>query len=325
MVLLFHTLFPIFGLIGLGYLLVRFGFFDEHIVRGFNSLVYWIGLPCLLVVRLVQADYSTGGFLWISLSVVVATLLTILLAWAAARGLGLQREYMGTFLQASFRGNLAFIGIPVVGLTFLPYGGEVQQQMETLTVLALAPLMLFFNLGSTLVLIAGQPGEHQKSWRLLFLPLLKNPILISAALGVAIGMSGFVIPDGVFRMLNTLVGTASPLALMCIGSSLFLVSFRGKIRFAVLAAIFKTMIAPLAGLLVVWLMGIEGHMLFVAIVMLCCPTATVSYVFTRQLGGDEALASSSIVISSLISFFTLSLLIVVTGMIGMEQFLPPVP
>lgn len=325
MIVLFHTLFPVFGLIFLGYLLVRFGFFDAHTVRGLNNLVYWIGLPSLLVVRLVKADYTTGGFLWISLSVVLATLLMIVLAWITARLVGLPKEYMGTYLQASFRGNLAFIAIPVVGLTFLPYGPEVLNQMETLTILALAPLMLSFNVGSTVVLLAGKHQNRGSLLRTLLVPLLKNPILISAALGFSIGISGIPVPDGLYRCVEILGGMASPLALLCIGCSLFLVSFRGKIRFALLAAGFKTVVAPLCGLLVVWWLGVEREMLFISILMLSCPTATVSYVFTRQLGGDEALASSSIVISSLISFITLSILILIAGIIGMENFIPLVP
>jgi predicted permease len=322
--LLLQTLFPVFSIIILGYVLVRKGFFDAHTVRGLNSLIYWVGMPALLILRLIRADFSMSGFFWITVGLVSSSLLVIFFAWVAARLSRLPREYVGTYLQAAFRGNIAFIALPVISLTFIPYGKEVSQLMETLTIMALASSMLFYNVASTLVLIAGRPSMQTGRFRRLFYPLLKNPILLSSAFGVVIGWVQLPIPNMFLRTLETLTGAALPLALLCIGCSLYLTPLRGKIRYALMASIFKTVVSPLLGLLLCWVLRLPNYITFIVVLMLSCPTATVSYVFSKQLGGDEALASGCIVVSTLISLLTFSVLLLVVGGIGIENFFPPI-
>jgi len=325
MVVLFHTLFPVFGLIFLGYALVRFKFFDAGVVRGLNNLTYWVGLPAMLIHRLVTARYDSAEFVLLSTMVIVSTILTGVIAWVLGRLMGVRPTTMGTFLQCSLRGNLAFIGLPVIGLTFLPFGNEVVEYMQFLAILTLVPIMIFYNLGATTLLILSHPESRGGRMKALFRPLITNPIIISSFLGIVIGYFGIPLPDGLIYSLQSLGGLASPLALLCIGCSLYLVSVRGSLKSATLAAGCKTALCPLIGLTLALIVGLSSTYTFLLVVMLACPTATVSFILTRQLGGDEALASSSIVISSLLCLVSLSVILLAGGMIGIENFVPAPP
>jgi predicted permease len=44
-----------------------------------------------------------------------------------------------------------------------------------------------------------------------------------------------------------------------------------------------------------------------ALVLTSCPTAAAAFVMARQMGGDEALASGSIALSTLLSFISLGI------------------
>ena len=72
------------------------------------------------------------------------------------------------------------------------------------------------------------------------------------------------------------------------------------------------MILTIANFLACWL-GLSPDSTRIALILLACPTATASYVLVRQLGGDESLASGSILLSTLLAAPSLATILAVTG------------
>ena len=107
-------LVPVFAVIALGYLLTRVGFLSERALRDLNSLTYWVGLPSLLVHRVAAAPPEVASVAGLLAVTVGATGVAIAIGVVCGRLLGLAPELRGTFTQGVFRGNLAFIGLPVV-------------------------------------------------------------------------------------------------------------------------------------------------------------------------------------------------------------------
>ena len=68
----------------------------------------------------------------------------------------------------------------------------------------------------------------------------------------------------------------------------------------------------MVGYLVARWLGLSPIETRVALIYLACPTAAASYVMAQQLGSDDKLASSIIVVSTILAFPVLALSLWVT-------------
>jgi malate permease and related proteins len=302
-----NSLAPVFLLIGLGTILVRSGFLQKDFLRGMNDLAYWIGLPSVIFLEISRAELGRGGFSMVLLVCMSGTLIALAGGLATAFLLRLPRASGGTFLQASFRGNLAFIGLPVVLFAFRD-ATAVPDLEKTLSaaVLVLAPMIIFFNVASVVALYSAHVATTGQLAKKVFRQLVTNPLIIASVAGLAAALLQVALPPFLDRSVEALSRMALPLALLCIGGSLAVVPVKGSLSAAFAAALIKVAVAPLGGLAVGLALGLDKHLLLVAVIYLACPTAAASYVLARQLGGDEALAASTVVVSTVLSLVSLS-------------------
>jgi hypothetical protein len=99
---------------------------------------------------------------------------------------------------------------------------------------------------------------------------------------------------------------STPLALLGIGGSLTLTVLRHNLRLASIASVLKLFVTPLAGYLVATRIGLSAAELRIVLILLATPTAAASNVMAEQLGSDERLAASIIVLSTLFAVFSLA-------------------
>ncbi len=298
-----NTVGPVFILIALGALLFR-RFLDEAFLRGINWLTYWVGLPALIFDSLSRAELAEPLAAKVMAVVAVATLMSLAAGALTARLLGVSSRSVGTFLQASFRGNLAFIGIPVVIFAY-----PDSENAGTLAILVLGPIMLLYNVLSVIVLERSRGAEGRWFTRKLLRTLLTNPLILASIAAALFSLSGWGLPFFLERSVDVLGRMALPLALLSIGGALAVVRVKGGIRAASAAAVVKVGVCPLIGVVLADIAGLEGETLGIALILLACPTAAASYILAQQLGGDEGLASGAIVISTLLSAASLSTVI----------------
>lgn len=294
---------PIFLTIALGAVLQRAGFFAPDFLSGTNKLTYWVGLPVLVLISLVMADHGDAEVGRLLSALVVTTVLCIGLAWMTARLIGVKPGGEGTWTQAAFRGNLTFVGLPLI-LT-------MPDIPKTAAILSMAPLLLVFNGGSVALLLISRHRGNLGMGRMVLREIVRNPIIIASVVGGILYVLNGSLGLTVERSLVQISRMAVPLALICIGGALVTTPFRGNRRVAVYAALFKTVMSPLIGYGVGRLLGLNAGEMRVVLVLMACPTATVSYIMVRQLGGDENVAANSIVLSTLFSMIALSVVLAV--------------
>ncbi|MBP7142037.1 MAG: AEC family transporter [Opitutaceae bacterium] len=298
---IFNILGPIFLLIALGGALQRAGFFDTGFLSGANKLTYWVGLPALIFISLMKADHADVSMGRLLLTLVLATLLSSGLAWLTARAIGVKQGVEGTWAQAAFRGNLTFVGLPLILTTpGLPV---------TAAILTLAPLLVIYNGLSVSLLLLSRHRGAEGIGRMLAKEIARNPIIVASLAGGAAYLLDLTLWLPIHRSIDLISGMAVPLALICIGGALVLTPLRGNRRLAVYAAIFKTAVSPLIGYGAGRLAGLGQGELKVVLILMACPTAAASYTMVRELGGDENVAASSIVMSTLLSMASLSIIL----------------
>lgn len=303
-----NILAPVFLMIGLGAILEATKFVSPTFLKEANRLTYWLGLPALLFSQLTASFHDVGGARAMLGTMFLATVLVILLGYVVAWVLRVPGGAVGTFVQAGFRGNLAFVGLPII-FSFpdetLAWGGSIR----TAAILVVAPMMVFYNIAGVVVLLLSQ---HKLGWAMVkpfAKQLITTPPLLATIAGIVFALCRWPLPPAVDKTFTALGEMALPLGLLGVGGSLVTVKLRGNWLFPAVAATLKTVAAPALGWALGRHFGLAAAELKVLLVLLACPTAIVSYTMVIELKGDEALASGAIVFSVVASIVSLAVIV----------------
>lgn len=310
---IFNSLAPVIILIGLGVVLRASGFLSDEFLAGINRLCFYVSLPALLIQKIAATRVAGGVALQISLVLLLGMLICLVIGYVLALILRLPSPKMGSFVQASFRGNLAYVGLPLVLYSLAAARSNGVGQLESIAVLAFAPMVPAYNLVSVLVLSLHGRKDKGARWHELFRQVLTNPLIIGSVVGFVLMAMRWPLPDAADRTLAALGNIALPLMLLAIGASLSLERVKGRILHSASAAFVKCVMAPLTGVLLAHYLGLDRTQTAIALIYLACPTAVVSYVMAEQLGADDVLAGSAVVLSTLFSFVPLAAVVAWTA------------
>lgn len=296
------SLLPVMLMVLLGAALRSGGFMPEVCFHGLNKLAFWVGLPCMLFLDISGAQASGGDALRIAAVVLGASLLAGICAWAAAALRRLPRPSLRVFVQGAFRGNLAYVGIPVIYFAL-----DAAPGARAAAVLALAPTIPVFNVAGVLLLL--RPGEGHRVQRIArtLLEIARNPLIIACVLGLLARHLALQMPEALLRTVRGVGGLGLPAALLALGAALSPERVRGHGWNACVAALFKVVFSPLIGYTLGRAFGLDGDNLLIAVLFATTPAAVASFVMADQMGADRDLAAAIIVASTLLAFPALAI------------------
>lgn len=296
-----NTVLPILLILGLAALLARTGFLHEAFAEALNRVVYWIALPALIVAKLAAAQFSGQALGSLLLVYSLATLLIAALAEAGWRLARVPRRDAGTLIQAAFRGNLAYIGIPILAYSVSDLPESAQADALSLAFLLLGPCMILYNVLAVYVLQRSQAGSAGTSARLLFLRMARNPLIVAAVIGLLLNPITGELPTPIDRTLETLGQLAIPGALLCIGYSLGKLQIRGRRTLVLQVSLLKVVVLPAIVALLALPFAFSEVELRLLLLFAAAPTAAASHIMAVQMGGNEDLAAGTIAVSTLLS------------------------
>lgn len=282
---------PVFAIIALGALARRLGWIDERFVAQLNLVIYHLAIPALLL-RLIGATPLDGGLFGpVVGATVAATAVTALVAWAVVLWRREPPARRGVMVQASVRGNLAYVAFPLI----LAAGGEGALRLAAVTAAVLIP---FQNLVAIAALAAGRSASAVGFLRVLVL----NPVVLGVAGGLLWSLSGW---DG-WTWLNTFLDIlgdlAMPGALLALGGQLRLERLRADLRATALPTALKLLLCPAVGLAALHWLGVDPVGVMVGTLLLAAPTAVASLAVAQGMDGDLDLAAAAVMATSLASF-----------------------
>ncbi|HEY5741472.1 MAG TPA: AEC family transporter, partial [Terrimicrobiaceae bacterium] len=296
----------------LGAALARIRFLGAQFMADLNKLAFWIALPALLFSSASDAAAFDGKTLRLFAVLVGGTALIILFAALASSVLRMPRSARGTLIQSAFRGNLAYIGIPLLASSFSVDTAGSERALAT-AVVVMVLTMALYNILAVIVLQSSLPSPRGIDWRRSLLSILSNPLLLAGVLGLVVPVLQIKLPAFLEAALELLGGAAIPIALMCIGGSLATTHMQGRRSWIITAALLKVCVLPAVVFVLARWAGLAPAEQRTALVLSSCPTAAAAFIMARQMGGDEALASGSIVLSTCLSALSLSLAIWITS------------
>lgn len=303
-----ETLAPVILLIALGAVLAHIRFLGAAFMADLNKLAFWIALPCLIFRSIAEAqtpDPDTGKVIAV---LVVASLMGAAIGWLATRWVA-PSETAGTLAQGAFRGNLAYVGLPVLFYSFAALDPAHRESARATSLLAMASLTAIYNVMAVCVLQGSRHQLDRKSLALMLRNIATNPLIIACLAGIAASMVRLRLPVIIDRPLEALGAIAVPVALLCIGGALAGAQLQGRRAAVFVGALAKVALIPLFVWLGCHLAGIGGVDQRIALVFSACPTAAASFVMAREMGGDAVMASGIIAVSTVLSAPALALVL----------------
>jgi malonate transporter len=291
---------PIFVVILLGAALKRIRFISDEFIRVASNLVFTIGLPASLFFGTAQTDFSQLANPSYLAVMVIMTLLVfagaIIATWLHVP----ERTDRGVYVQGAFRGNLVIIGIAFCTNAFGDTG-------LALAAMPVAVLVALYNILSVYVLSASINSANGKtSFGNVLLGIIRNPLIIGILAGLVVSLSGLPLPGLLLDTGDYFADLTIPLALLCIGGMMDLSALRLSGSPALGSTAWKLIVSPLVACALAIPLGIRGTELAVIFFLAASPTAAASFVMTRSMGGNAALAANIVVLSTLGSLLTVT-------------------
>jgi len=305
--IVFSVAFPLFALIATGFVAGRARLLGRDGSGALNVFVTWFALPALLFSAIANVRLSEV----LNLPFIAAFGLVIVIVFGVgmlmarlASGAGL--AHMSLHGLSAAYGNVGYIGIPLCLYALGPQGA--------VPAAAATCLGSAFLLTGAMVLIesdlqAGR-GIWRAAWRVLG-AVAQSPVLIAIALGGVVSALGVTVPVPVQRFLDLIGAAAAPCALFAIGLFLSDTSIRANLREVGLVTIAKVLLQPLLALSIVpWFLPLDSVWAQAALLMAALPTASNAFVLAKQYDVFVEETSATILLSTLLSVFTVSAMLV---------------
>lgn len=303
-----ETLAPIFIIVFLGWGLRRTGFLSPEFFLGMNKLTFYVGLPSLLFYKISTASKGETKAFTVFGVMLGAMVIILIVSYFVGRWLRLPPKSRGVFQQATYRGNLAFVGLPVILYSLNGTHALSRTEAEAIALLSIVPMIPVYNIVAVL-LLQGSSKDPKTSPARFVVQGLTTPLVLACLAGAAFLLLEIPLPVFLGRSFNAVGQMALPLALLGIGATLDRKRIRGNLALAIGASLLKTAAVPLIGWGIALWVGLDSDELRIALIYLATPTAATSFVMAEQLGGDEVLAGSCVVISTLLSAISLTVVL----------------
>jgi hypothetical protein len=298
--IILNTILPLFVLLLLGCVLRLTQITTEPFLKTADKLVYYIFFPAMLFWKIGNSSGSTGFSPGLCLAGILAVVLVFGLSLVFIHKSQMPGFQAGSFSQACYRFN-TYIGMAIVMNAL----GEEGVRHFGILVGFVIPLI---NVLAVSVLIWHSDQNLNMKEKIVFFAraLISNPLILGCVAGILVSKSGFVFPRAINNTFGLMTSVTLPLALISIGGTL---SFKGlacHARASLVAASFKLLVLPVVGFILLKIFYVTGIPFKTGMIFFCLPTSTAIYVLSAQLNSDTELASSAIMLSTLFSFVSLS-------------------
>lgn len=299
---------PIFLVMIVGWVIKQLGVIDEHFVSKANKYVFHVALPVLLFQQISSADMTSQFDIRFVLYCMLATTAFFGIIWVVTELLMKDDTQKGSFVQCACRSSAAILGMAFIQNMYSSTG------MAPLMIVSAVPL---FNIYSVIILTlkahpevktgsAVKKEPHSVVIKRAFINVLKNPIIIGIVLGLPFSLLHVQFPVIINKTLTSIAQTATPIALIVIGAG-----FEGrkaikKIKPTVIATFIKLIGIAAVCLAIAVAMGYRNQELVAILIMVASPTTVSCYIMSENMDNDGVLASSIIVLTTLLSSITLT-------------------
>lgn len=278
----------------------KLGWMDEVFAAKMNKFVFLVPLPVLLFEQLATVDFSEVWdikfiifcFVVTAISITISTLISLL--WK-------DRSIKGEFIQATYRSSAALLGIAFIQNIYGTAG------MAPLMIIGSVPL---YNIMAVVVLSVFKPGNNSFDKALVKKTLkgiATNPIIIGIVAGFVWSALKLSMPSILHKTVSSIGATATPMGLMSMGATFEMKKATSKMKPTLVAVFMKLVGFCVVFLPMAALLGFRNEEMIAILVMLGSATTVSCFVMARNMGHEGTLSSGVIMMTTLLSAFTLTM------------------
>ncbi len=284
-----RLLFPDFSLIATGYLICRYTALDRTVWEKVESLVYYVLFPVLLFQSIVRAPLdldAASGLIGAGLLLGVSG---IAMAYVVPHLPGLRRlvdrREHAAAAQIAFRFN-SFIALALAERVAGPQG-------LLLIAVLIGVCVPLFNVAAVWPM-----ARHAQ--RGFLGELLRNPLIIGTASGLAANLLGFSIPPWLEPTVSRIGAASLALGLMAAGAGMQFGSLAQSRTLTVSVLAIRHLLLPLVAAGLVLVFQLDAAQAAVLLAFSALPTASSAYVLASRMGYNGSYVAGLVTLSTLL-------------------------
>jgi malate permease and related proteins len=288
------NLLPIFLVASVGFLLARFSRVDVAALA--RTSLYGLA-PCLIFDSLVRSSIGAVAFGRMALLCVAVTAAMGFIGRAVGLAMGLRREALAGFLLVVMFSNGGNYGLPVALLAF------GQGALAFATVYFVTGSVLTYTVGVSLAASGG------RTLRAALASVVRVPAIYAVAAAALVMRTGMKVPGPIMTAVGLLSDAALPVMILVLGMQLERAARPSRPAVVAAATVLSLLVAPLVGFGLARVLGLSGQALQAGLIQASMPTAVITTVLALEFDLEPAFVTSVVVSTTLLSPFTLTLLI----------------
>ena len=307
---LLTTVFGVFGYILVGFVIKKINIIPDQFSKiynyvSFNALLplalitnFWtIKFPELIVHQLILAFFGAGIIIFLIGFFFSKKFLNFKTDDSALFGLG-----------ACFGNSVAF-GIPLMYSILGP--------IEAMPYMILVLFHGFIHFTYTTLIIEGYRNRSYSIFKMLvktITGLAKNIVLFAMFIGIVLNYSQITFPASLEIILTSITNIALPAVLISLGFTLGKFKIIKEASHSLVLTTLKNFVHPLIAFVIAkYIFSMPQLLIFIVTMAAALPSGSQTYYFSYRYNSLQKIISANIVLSTFVSFFTLSFLIIIFG------------
>jgi predicted permease len=270
-------------------------------IRSITRITFYIFSPSLVFVSLYETQLTGDEFGRMALFAIGVIVCLGVLAYLFGKVIGLNRSMLLGLVIITMFGNGGNYGLP---LTLFAFG-------ET----ALARAVVYYVVSTFMVYSVGifVASSKRSNIKESITAVLKLPVLYGVILAVLLRLTNIELPTIAFRTVDLLSQAALPVMLVVLGLQLSQMKRLENIKIITAASVFQLLSGPAVGLLLAALIGLSGPARQAGVLEASMPTAVITTILAVEYDIDPAFVTGIVLVTTLLSPFTLAPLIAYLG------------
>ena len=294
------SVFVILLLTATGYFLAAAGWMKAEHKAFLSKLLISVFVPCNCAYGMLtnldrELLLASGVYLLIPFATM---LVSYPLSILTAKLFGVSRKHTGLFVLLTATSNAIFIGLAMCRELF----GEEGTPYVMLYYIFSTAFLYTLSMGLARMTMGGEKVDLKKT----LLDIVKMPVVIAAAVSIALILLGLKLPALCMSYLKYMSGAVTPLAMIISGFVIHSIGFKAlrMNRETAGVLVFRFLLAPLLCFAFCLLFGGEGLGMKVNLVLSSMPSVTIAVVIAARYGDekDEMFASQGVAWTSIATF-----------------------
>ena len=302
-IIVFESLFPVLLVIATGLGLRKSGIVPEKHWQGIELLGYWLLIPALIMVSLINMDLSTiklgsitKGYL---IAVITQISIVLLLRRPLHRYLHINDRTFSSIFQTATRWN-GFIALAIAN----NLAGDQGLAIVSLIIAITIPILNVANI----IVLTFRCSATKPTLQNTVINTLKVPLIWGALLGLSINLGQLPLYEPLLVSLDIVGRAGLGIGLLAVGAGLHTRAMLKARTTAFISIVAKLFIFPLLVFGGCMIFEVNGLPLQISVMSASVATASNGYILARQMGGDADLYAATASLQVVISMFTIPLI-----------------